>query len=59
MIDDVAGLQDRMMAGNVIYPCPNDPPCVHAAFMHDVEDWDDPSPTCCIDGCTCGRKAGA
>jgi len=36
--------------------CPNDPPCGHGAFVHDVEDWDDDQPTCCIDGCGCGAR---
>jgi hypothetical protein len=34
--------------------CPNDPPCPHAGLFHDVEDFDDPSPRCCVDGCDCG-----
>lgn len=38
--------------------CPNDPPCGHGAVLHDVEDHEDPSPTCCVEGCGCGRPAG-
>ncbi len=34
--------------------CPNEPRCPHGALFHDVYDFDDPSPTCCVDGCTCG-----
>ena len=34
--------------------CPNDPPCPH--WLHDIEDWDDKSPTCCTDGCDCGKR---
>lgn len=37
--------------------CPNDPPCGHAAALHDVEDFGDPSPRCCFEGCTCGAQA--
>jgi hypothetical protein len=33
--------------------CPNTPPCPHTAVVHDICDWGDPAPTCCIDGCTC------
>jgi hypothetical protein len=33
--------------------CPNTPPCPHAAVVHDIYDWGDPAPNCCIDGCTC------
>jgi hypothetical protein len=33
--------------------CPNTPPCPHTAVVHDIYDWGDPAPTCCIDGCTC------
>lgn len=39
--------------------CPNDPPCPHGAVFHDVEDYEDPSPTCCVEGCTCGHSAPA
>lgn len=34
--------------------CPNTPPCPHPGLIHDIEDYDDPSPTCCVDGCRCG-----
>jgi hypothetical protein len=33
--------------------CPNDPPCGH--YWHDVYDFDDPVPTCCHEGCNCGK----
>ena len=36
--------------------CPNDPPCPHGRVLHDVEDFEDESPTCCVEGCDCGRK---
>lgn len=35
--------------------CPNEPRCPHGAVLHDVDDYDDPSPTCCVEGCGCGR----
>jgi hypothetical protein len=35
--------------------CPNDPPCPHAAVVHDIEDLGDQTPTCCMDGCDCGQ----
>jgi hypothetical protein len=34
--------------------CPNVPPCPHPGLLHDIDDWDDPRPTCCMDGCSCG-----
>ena len=37
--------------------CPNDPPCPHAAVYHDVYDYDDPFPRCCMAACDCGRSA--
>lgn len=39
--------------------CPNDPPCPHGAIVHDVEDYEDPSPTCCVEGCSCGHPVPA
>jgi len=36
--------------------CPNDPPCGHGAALHDIEDYGDDSPICCIEGCRCGRQ---
>jgi hypothetical protein len=36
--------------------CPNTPRCPHGAVLHDVEDWEDMSPTCCVDGCGCGTQ---
>lgn len=35
--------------------CPNDPPCPHGSVLHDEEDYDDESPTCCVEDCACGR----
>jgi hypothetical protein len=36
--------------------CPNNPPCEHPSFIHDVSgDPEDPKPMCCADGCRCGR----
>lgn len=35
--------------------CPNTPPCPHWAGLHDIDDYDDPTPKCCVDGCTCGH----
>ncbi len=37
--------------------CPNDPPCPHVGVVHDIADWDDPIPTCCVEGCRCGKGA--
>jgi hypothetical protein len=34
--------------------CPNEPRCAHPAALHDVEDFDDPTPRCCAEGCDCG-----
>lgn len=39
-----------------VLACPNTPPCPH--WLHDIEDWDDPRPTCVEDDCPCG-KGGA
>lgn len=41
----------------MISGCPNTPPCGH--YWHDVEDFDDPVPTCCEEGCTCGKTEEA
>mgnify|MGYP001560940380 CR=1 FL=1 len=38
------------------WSCPNRPPCSHGAALHDVEDWDDDRPRCCVDGCQCGAR---
>lgn len=35
--------------------CPNTPPCPHPGLLHDINDHDDPSPTCCAGDCTCGH----
>jgi hypothetical protein len=35
--------------------CPNEPRCPHARVFHDVEDYDDPLPRCCAEGCDCGK----
>ncbi len=45
---------DGSTVSNRWWLCPNDPPCPHAAVLHDIEEPCDPSPTCCIEGCTCG-----
>ncbi len=37
-------------------PCPNGW-CEHS--LHDVYDYDDPYPTCCVEGCTCGQPGEA
>lgn len=38
--------------------CPNQPRCGHGAVLHDVDDYDDPIPRCCVDGCPCGAILG-
>lgn len=43
-------------AGAPWWLCPNEPRCPHGAILHDEEDYDDDSPTCCVEGCTCGRN---
>ncbi len=30
--------------------------CGHAWMFHDIEEMDDPNPTCCAEGCRCGQK---
>jgi hypothetical protein len=39
--------------------CPNTPPCEHPGYVHDIEDDDDPLPTCGADNeageCPCGH----
>jgi hypothetical protein len=35
--------------------CPNDPPCPHAAVLHEVEEWGAPD-VCSEEGCGCGRE---
>ncbi len=50
--------QGRVMTRRDVLPwwlCPNDPTCWHGAIFHDVEDYDDESPTCCFEGCACGK----
>ena len=39
---------------SAIPPCPNEPPCEHDGLVHDIEDYGDPLPRCCVDGCRCG-----
>jgi hypothetical protein len=34
--------------------CPNSPRCPHGSVLHDVYDYEDESPRCCVDGCGCG-----
>lgn len=41
------------------WECPNTPPCPHGGFLHDVEDPEDQTPTCCAAGCTCGHAQRA
>lgn len=38
---------------------PGCPTCGHGDAFHDVYDYDDPYPTCCIEGCTCGHPGDA
>lgn len=40
---------------NAWWLCPNEPRCPHGAALHDVYDYDDPRPTCCAEGCDCGK----
>lgn len=40
-------------------PCPNDPPCEHAAALHDIYEAGDPHPTCCHGDCGCGKPGDA
>jgi len=42
---------------SAVPPCPNEPPCEHDGLVHDIEDYSDPLPRCCVDGCGCGVKA--
>lgn len=35
--------------------CPNDPPCPHAGVVHDIYDYTDLTPRCCVEGCDCGQ----
>ncbi len=35
---------------------PNVPPCEHGDILHDRSDDEDPSPTCCAEGCQCGGR---
>jgi hypothetical protein len=39
--------------------CPNTPRCGHGAVLHDIEDYDDPLPRCCVEDCGCGAPATA
>lgn len=39
--------------------CPNNPPCPHPGLLHDIEDLEDTSPTCCAEGCKCGRDSAS
>jgi len=36
--------------------CPNGR-CEHGAILHDVYDMEDQHPTCCAEGCDCGRTS--
>lgn len=35
--------------------CPNEPRCPHGAALHDIEDYEDITPMCCVEGCRCGQ----
>jgi hypothetical protein len=37
-------------------PCPNEPRCAHSAATHDIAEYDDPRPMCCVPDCTCGKE---
>ena len=53
----VAAGQDTTAVDTVRWwVCPNQPPCPHGAVVHDVEDFDDRLPRCCVEGCGCGQK---
>jgi hypothetical protein len=39
--------------------CPNTPRCPHPGLIHDIDDYDDPKPMCCVEGCGCGQNATA
>lgn len=40
-----------------VWTCPNTPQCPHPGLLHDVSgDYEDPRPTCCADGCDCGKE---
>jgi hypothetical protein len=41
----------------MLAPCPSG--CGHLAALHDVYDVDDPYPTCCAEGCPCGKPGEA
>jgi hypothetical protein len=38
-----------------VWTCPNTPQCPHPGLLHDIEDLEDQRPTCCVDGCDCGK----
>src|SRR5258708_1626559 len=38
------------------WQCPNNPPCPHGNLLHDIDSLEDPRPTCCVDGCNCGKR---
>jgi hypothetical protein len=37
------------------WKCPNGE-CQHGGVLHDVDELDDPRPTCCAEGCPCGHE---
>jgi hypothetical protein len=37
--------------------CPNDPRCPHPDVVHDIFEWGDPRPMCCVGGCYCGHAS--
>ena len=53
---EVSGQQEERQAMSEWWLCPNGQ-CPHGAVLHDSEDWDDPAPTCCVEGCICPRPA--
>lgn len=52
-------VRERLAASAAAFRCPNDPPCAHPGLLHDIEDYADPRPRCCADGCPCGAAAPA
>lgn len=35
--------------------CPNQPRCGHPAVLHDIGDYEDEAPRCCVPDCPCGQ----
>jgi hypothetical protein len=55
--DDIAQ-DEREIHEAWAWACPNDPPCQHTAYVHDIGERDEPAFRCCIDGCACGAASG-